>query len=40
MRFTKEDKRKIAIVMMILGAAVFLGAFFLKQWEDKAYTTE
>ena len=26
--------------MMILGAAIFLGAFFLKQWEDRAYTTE
>lgn len=40
MRFTKEDKRKLAIVMMVVGAVMFLGAFFLKQWEDKAYKTQ
>ena len=40
MRFSREDKRKLAIIMMVVGVVMFVGAFLLKQWEDRAYTTQ
>ena len=38
-RFTREDKRKLAVIIMILGMGLFGVAFFMKRWEDKKYAT-
>jgi LCP family protein required for cell wall assembly len=38
-RFTREDKRKLAVIIMILGMGLFVVAFFMKRWEDKKYAT-
>ena len=37
--FTQEDKRKLAIIMIVVGLVMILGAFFIKQWEDRQYST-
>ena len=37
--FTQEDKRKLAFIMIGVGLVMILGAFFIKQWEDRQYST-
>jgi uncharacterized membrane protein YidH (DUF202 family) len=39
-RFTKKDKRKLGLLMIVVGLALIIGAFFLKRWEDRTYTME
>ena len=39
-RFTKKDKRKLGVLMIAVGLALIIGAFFLKRWEDRTYTME
>ena len=39
-RFTGKDKRKLGYIMIAVGLMMILGAFFMKRWEDQAYTNE
>lgn len=38
-RFSRRDKRKLSIVLMVVGLLMLAGGFFMNKWEDSHYQT-
>ena len=39
-RFTGKDRRKLGYIIIAVGLLMIVGAFFMKRWEDRAYSVE